>query len=329
MPGFGNTLEYHRSMIMDEGRTESFRKAIFETVRTGDIVVDIGTGTGILALFACQAGASKVYAIEHGDIINLAKEICSDNGFADRVVFLNNQVAKVNLPERADVLITETIGNFGLDEGILSWAIDARKRFLKDKARIIPLEVTPFLAAVESPEFYQNTVGWTGNNYGIDFRAVRAFSANNKYVKNLDKARLLSDGTSLGSFCLDSIDKDYINQTISCQIKRDGILGGLGGWFKSSLTKNIQITNSIPNTAPNWDHVFFPVTQALDVRKGDLINVSIACKNMGLHWDWSIELQTDRADKVYAEKHSTFFGKPNVSSSKQNSVDFIKIITEC
>ena len=315
MSGFRNILEYHRSMMMDEVRTESFRRAIFEKVRPGDVVVDIGTGTGILALFACQAGASKVYAIEEGDIIHLARKICSDNGFADQVVFLNKRSTEVDLPVQADVLITETIGNFGIDEGILSWVIDARKRLLKANASIIPQEVTPFLAVIEDPELYQNAGGWANNNYGIDFSSFRAFSANNVYLKKLDEARFLSNGTPLGSLRLDSIDRDNFNWTVSCEIIRDGVLGGIGGWFKSSLTESIQITNEIPNTTPNWIQIFFPVTQALKVVKGDLVKIYIACKNEGQHWDWDVELQRGSTGETYAEKHSTFFGEPSVFSS--------------
>ena len=114
------TLDFHRSMLVDEERCRSFMRAIFKTVRPGDIVLDIGSGTGILALFACLAGARHVYALEHDGVIEVARRICRDNGFGDRVTFVRDWSTNVELPERVDVVITETIGNIGFEEG--SWA---------------------------------------------------------------------------------------------------------------------------------------------------------------------------------------------------------------
>ena len=49
-------FEVHRSMICDRVRPEAFRRAIDAVVRPGDIVLDVGAGSGILSLFAARAG---------------------------------------------------------------------------------------------------------------------------------------------------------------------------------------------------------------------------------------------------------------------------------
>src|SRR3972149_6367882 len=71
--GSSGLLAPHRLMVGDSARVHAFQKALHEVVRPGDVVADIGTGTGLLACFACQAGASRVYAIEWSEMIEAAR----------------------------------------------------------------------------------------------------------------------------------------------------------------------------------------------------------------------------------------------------------------
>ena len=79
-----DTLDFHQSMIHDRRRVEAFRAAIEAAVQPGDVVLDIGTGTGLLACLAARAGARKVYAVEEGGIATVAAGVVADNGYDDR-----------------------------------------------------------------------------------------------------------------------------------------------------------------------------------------------------------------------------------------------------
>ena len=60
-------------MIGDTVRTEAYKEAIFASV-AGRVVIDVGAGTGILSLFAAEAGAKFVYAIEASDIVKVCRD---------------------------------------------------------------------------------------------------------------------------------------------------------------------------------------------------------------------------------------------------------------
>jgi len=66
-------LDYHHSMVFDHVRTDAHLRAIMHTVKPGDVVLEIGSGTGILTLFACLAGARHVYALEQGPVIEISQ----------------------------------------------------------------------------------------------------------------------------------------------------------------------------------------------------------------------------------------------------------------
>ena len=169
----------HMLMLDDRGRTNGFCHALRSTVLPDDVVVDIGTGTGVLATCAAQAGARKVFAIESSGIAEVAARVFAANGVADRVTLLRDRSTRVTLPERATVLVTETIGNDPLDEQMLEIVADAKRRLLTPNARIIPSAIEIYGIAVDIPRtvlerhvFTRRKVDGYRAEYGIDFRPL-------------------------------------------------------------------------------------------------------------------------------------------------------------
>ncbi len=141
-------FEVHRTMIRDRIRTDAFRRAIDSVVRPGDIVLDVGAGSGILSLFAARAGAARVYAVEQTSIAVLAQELATANRVADIVRVIQGDVTEIELPERVDVIVSEWLGGFGIDEGMLAPVITARNRWLKPGGVMVPDSVTAWVALV-------------------------------------------------------------------------------------------------------------------------------------------------------------------------------------
>lgn len=145
----------HALMLHDVDRTTAFRQAIADVVRPGDVVVDIGAGTGVLALAAAQAGARRVFAVEAGAISDVAQAMFDGNGVSDRVEVLRGWSTEVELPERADVVVSETIGSEPLSERVLEIFRDARLRHARPGARFVPERLDVKASA------FQLTPTWT------------------------------------------------------------------------------------------------------------------------------------------------------------------------
>jgi protein arginine N-methyltransferase 1 len=137
-----STIKYHGLMVSDAERTGAYRRAIRATVSPEDVVLDIGTGSGIMAIFSCQAGAARVYAVDSSDIIAVARRLAAANGFADRIHCIQQDVRPVELPERVDVIISELITSAVLGDRIEEMAALARERFLRPQTgRTVPQTV--------------------------------------------------------------------------------------------------------------------------------------------------------------------------------------------
>ena len=160
-------IEVHRTMICDLVRTDAFRRAIDSVVRPGDVVLDVGAGTGILSLFAARAGAARVYAVERTTVAVLAQELAAANGAAEIVRVIHGDIMDIELPERVDVIVSEWLGGFGIDEGMLVPVIAARDRWLKPGGVMIPSSVTAWTGLVHDRHLGE-TVGFLRDNpYGL------------------------------------------------------------------------------------------------------------------------------------------------------------------
>src|SRR6478736_2366885 len=130
---------FHELMLHDHLRMTVYEAAIRRAVRPGDVVVDLGTGTGILARWALEAGARTVYGIEvNARILDKALRNLQALGLAKRFKPIHDLSWNVNLPEKVDLIISELIGNLGDNEDCHRILADARKRFLKPAGRMLP-----------------------------------------------------------------------------------------------------------------------------------------------------------------------------------------------
>jgi precorrin-6B methylase 2 len=148
---FGRALQVHQqNMMQDTVRTGAYQAAILSNASDfeGKVVMDVGTGSGILAYFAVKAGARKVYAIEASNVADRAARLLAANGLSDRITVIKSKVEEVVLPEgeKVDVIISEPMGFMLIHERMLESYIIARQMFLKPGGRMFPTTGTIFAA---------------------------------------------------------------------------------------------------------------------------------------------------------------------------------------
>jgi SAM-dependent methyltransferase len=282
-------LDYHLSMLLDTARMDSYRRAIEATVKPGDVVVDIGCGTGILSFMACEAGAKKVYAIEGAAVIETAKELAIDNGFADRIEFLSGWSINLDLPEPADVLITETIGNAGLDEGIVAWISDARKRLLRPGAVMMPQRLRVWVAAVELFDDHRLISDWLLPELPYDYSSAHRRAARTLWFTDILPGHLLGQPEVAADIDLTTAPDETTISTGLVQVDNNGTVHGLACWFDSLLCPGVTVDNGPTRTNSSWSQGFLPLAEPLSVTAGDQLDFGISVSADGEHWTWQVE----------------------------------------
>lgn len=212
---FGN-LGIHIVMMADHNRVKSYLAAIRQIVTPADVVLDIGTGSGFLAIAAAQAGARQVYAVEKSAIANVAQQMFEHNGVADRITLIRGDSRSITLPEPATVLISEILGKDVFDEQVIEVYRDAQRRLLTPEARLIPETIQlyaliGYLPVEQWPSkiLHPNTVEHWIHTYGIDYQPLLDLHSPIFYTyfknKMMEEITWLTDPIPLGNFDLSQI----------------------------------------------------------------------------------------------------------------------------
>jgi Ribosomal protein L11 methyltransferase (PrmA) len=264
-------VDEHRSYLADRPRIDAFRRAIRQVVREGDVVADVGSGSGILGLLACEAGAGRVYAIESTGMIELARAVAARNGFADRVRFVHAESGDAELPEQVDVLVCDQIGHFGFEAGLFDFIRNARLRFLKPGGAMIPARVALQIAPVAVPELAAAVRFWCERPAGFDMSPARAWAASTGYPIRLEPDQCLGEPVVGVTVDVSGIADEPLALDVSLPIAGRAVLDGIGGWFTADLAPGVILTNS-PFSDDRIDrrNVYFPI-DPVAVEPGDLV----------------------------------------------------------
>ncbi|KAL6971281.1 putative histone-arginine methyltransferase 1.3, variant 2 [Sarracenia purpurea var. burkii] len=169
-------LLHQQNMLQDYVRTGTYYAAVIENRAdfVGRVVVDVGAGSGILSLFAAQAGAKHVYAVEASEMAEYARKLIAGNpSLGQRITVVKGKVEEIELPEKADILISEPMGTLLVNERMLETYVIARDRFLVPNGKLFPtvgrIHMAPFSDEYLYVEIANKALFWQQQNYyGVD-----------------------------------------------------------------------------------------------------------------------------------------------------------------
>jgi hypothetical protein len=299
-------LAEHLQYWQDEEKIDGYRRALAEVIRPGDTVLDLGAGTGLLGLLACEAGAGHVLAVENGPIATVTRGMIQRNGLADRVEVRQTLSTTLEDDVPFDVIVGDQIGGFVFSAGVLRFYADASRRLLRPGGTLVPSRFDLLLAPVEHDPSRRAIDGWRDHPSGYDLSAVHELAPNAVRHVTLDEDALLAAARPVGTLAAD--DDRRFRATLDVEVERPGRLDGVAGMFVAHLSPSSTITN-VPGAPHQLRHRWqdlFPLRDAIDVAPGDRVEAEVVVDPVSYLTVWTLRVTT--AAGVQVGSHSTFEG---------------------
>lgn len=279
-------IDFYQLMLNDEIRMAAYKKAIQEVVKPGMVVLDLGTGTGILGLWALQAGAERLYAIDiNSEILSIAVQTFEQGNFSGKYEVFNGLSYNINLPTKVDVIISEIMGNIADNEDFIPILTDARQRFLNKDGIMLPSKVCSKLVPVSSLKAHQQVQAKNAKrinaNYSIEQllqRLAIKSPFNIYYDAIIPDTSYLSTPQIAKEFKMDENDESVYDIALTFNVEVDGVFTGFKGSFVANLSDSVTLDISGSNiasrtTSDSWKHCYLPVENPVEVKRGDEINL--------------------------------------------------------
>jgi protein arginine N-methyltransferase 1 len=287
-------ISLHEEMLADSVRLNAYYAAIERYVRPQDCVVDIGTGTGVLAFFAAAKSPRKIYAIDHSNrMLDYARAAAEANGITN-VSFVASNSHTFRPAESIDVILQEQMGIGLFDEGMVEALIDVRDRCLGPGGRILPARFEFYLEPVQLLEEERIPMIQELRLHGVTFpRPLNA--ANSPYyfreIYPRDVDFMLCDRKPVFSFDLNTLTLDHIPKRfcVTKPIVRRGQVDGICMYFKATFDDDISFSTGPEATKTHWPMLLYR-TAARVYRVGETFEMQVETPDLSEHhyWSWQI-----------------------------------------
>ncbi|GAM23365.1 hypothetical protein SAMD00019534_065400, partial [Acytostelium subglobosum LB1] len=273
----------HEEMLKDEVRTMSYRKAIMNNrhLFKDKVVLDVGCGTGILCMFAADAGARLVIGVDNSEILPIAQKIIKANKYEDRIVLIKGKMEEVKLPvEKVDIIISEWMGYFMLYEGMLDTVLFARDKYLVPGGIIMPDKASLHINAIEDAEYKEDKIEYWNNVYGYDMSCIREIAIVEPLVDVVKPNMIVTNDCNILNIDIMTVTKEQLpfKSQFKLRADRDDSIHAFVVYFDIEFSKGHK--SVFFSTGPrakytHWKQSIMYIDDVIRVKKGELINGEI------------------------------------------------------
>ena len=271
---------WHIDMINDDVRNAAYDKAIRATVKNTDHVLEIGTGSGLLAMMAARAGARQVTTCEMvKPLAACARKIIRHNGYGDRIRVIDKKSTSLeigagkDMDEKADVLIAEVFDIGLLGEHFLPALFHARHNLLTEEALIIPAAAKIKGILAECPTLRR--VNPIQSIAGFDLGEFNLFSAPGykQFDMKHDDYRALSDPFDV--LTLDFRQLSRLSQTVRVDVTSTvrGICQAVIFWFELLIDNETHFSSGQQSGSNHWKQAIQFFDSDYPTGKGDIFQL--------------------------------------------------------
>lgn len=269
---------WHISMMNDQSRNNAYLDAINLAIGKNDFVFEIGTGSGLLAMMAARAGARKVITCEASELIaHKAREIIDQNGYSEVINVLSKKSTDVvvgkDLPQKADVLLSEILSGEFVGEGVRPTISDASKRLVREGGKIIPQSGAIRIALIGGEqenlgEFYVSEAN------GFDLTKFNSITPNKHSIKFTSPPTLLSSPVSAYEIKMSDIHKIADEEkVITLTAKESGLCYGIVQWLKVQIFQDIIYENEPGKLNSHWPTPVYRFAEPINLVLGQEVKI--------------------------------------------------------
>lgn len=268
---------WHFEMLNDEQRNDAFEQALAKVVTADSLVLDIGSGSGLLAMMAARAGAGEIISCEMvAPLAELAREVVARNGFAGKIRIMGKKSTELSvgddMPERANLLVTETVDCGLLGEGIVSSITHAKANLLTEGACIIPRAASVYAMLVESKRL--RGLNCVSRCAGFDVGLMQQYKTPYYFPVRLAAFEYDALTAPFEVFRFD-FERELIlpaHKIISPPVTRGGTCHAVVFWFDMQLDDEISISNE-PGSTTHWEQAIQCLEHEVTVQPGDVLQI--------------------------------------------------------
>lgn len=285
-------LDIHEEMLKDLPRVEAYRKAIdhygAEWRKSKEtIAVDVGSGTGLLAIFCAKAGAKKTYAIEASRLAHFTQQIVDANVPPGTVEVKECRAEDFSLPEdeKVDVIVSEWMGYFLLFENMLPSVLAVREKYLRPGGLMLPSQCRLLIAPLEDSSLREKLTFWKAV-HGIDMSAIEPLAAatacERPQHKLVGAESLLAPPVELLKLDLHTAkegDLKKFETKFSFELPAGSRLDGFVSWFECEFGSAGWLLSTSPSEPPtHWRQTVFAFRQPLEAGGGVTAEATVSAQ---------------------------------------------------